>query len=157
MGNRVSDIADDDPKEFPWFHIIQWASESLPAGHVLRYDISAARLAAHTLCQNESILRDSIREEDIAGFILPTFLVDTESEDYNTPGIDEPNPIEFAASLLERLPNLSRVRYDLVPSHLSEDVFWRKFFSLLRRRILQTIASYCLSRSIYFPPIFVLR
>ena len=142
MGNRVSHIADDDSQEFPWFHIIQWASIYVPAGHVLKYDVSAAKGTSPALCDSQSDLRKSILEEDVTDFILPTFQEDPENEAPITNDHEDPNPIEFAAALLDLLPHLSIVRYELVPSHLSEDVFWRKFFSLLRRRILATIVSY---------------
>lgn len=141
MGNRISTDTDETRDDFPWFHILQWVGESLPSGSIFTYDISRAREAAILLCENELLLRESISNEDIRSFTLPTFLEEPDSDVEPPSAYGNPTLVEFAADLLEKLPNLARVRYDLVPSLLSEDVFWRKFFSLLRHRILATIAS----------------
>ena len=143
MGNRTSSDTDTDENcdDFPWFHILQWVGESLPSGTIFAYDIARAREAAISLCTNESRLRESISNEDISNFTLPTFLEEPDSDCDSPLESGNPTLVEFAADLLEKLPNLAHVRYDLVPSILSEDIFWRKFFSLLRHRILATIAS----------------
>jgi hypothetical protein len=142
MGNRISGPEhNEDQANSPWFHIIQWASASLPSGAVMRYDIGAAQESAHALCQSENSLRDLVLKEDVSKFSLPSFAEDPEMDCLDSNVFVNPSVFELAEVLLAQLPNLARVRYDLVPGSLSEDVFWRKFFSLLRRRIIETIVS----------------
>ena len=46
-----------------------------------------------------------------------------------------------ASALLEELPGLGRVRRKLVPSRLSEEEFWARFFSIVREAVLLTLGN----------------
>ena len=48
---------------------------------------------------------------------------------------DDTNFAEWAEALLEWSPELRRLRYRLVPRHLTEELFWSRYFNGLREQI----------------------
>jgi len=145
MGNTPSDTTGVIDDEFPWFHMLQWAGQVVPSGKVVRYDIDAVRITTQKLCSNEIELFEQISTEDISDLQLPTFLDEfpLTDETYSDTTVDMGNPtmLEFATFFINQMPILSQVRYRMVPRIISEDVFWHKFFSLILRHIIQTLAS----------------
>ncbi|KAF7232262.1 hypothetical protein EG68_11303 [Paragonimus skrjabini miyazakii] len=60
-----------------------------------------------------------------------TFLLAPPKEaqiDETTANFSSPETVQLALALLQEDPNLEAMRYKLVPSRISEDVFWRNYF-----------------------------
>jgi hypothetical protein len=145
MGSSSSQNMEVCEEDFPWFYILQWASEVVPSGKVLEYAIADVRDVAIELCANTNELRKEIEDTDVRNVRMPSFLEDCATPDAPRGGSTRTTwgttLVDFATYFLENMPALAQVRYDLVPRSLSEDLFWHKFFTVLRSRIIKTLVS----------------
>ena len=106
--------------QFPWFHIIQWCADERGAHIVWRYDINKVKSKVLRLSQNEETFYRECNEID----------------EYMHFSLDEDNFfLEWAADLLDQIETLKLLRYQLVPAKIKEDVFWRRYFSAVKRVI----------------------
>lgn len=84
------------------------------------------------LCETELRLLESLQKIEV-DVDLPMF----DSEVSSAEDEDMMPMIELASRLLEVVPNLSVVRFGLVPIRMSENEFWARFFSLINRTVLE--------------------
>ena len=123
--------SDNEPDDYPWLQIIQWATEGLSMEIVFTYDIPATKLAVNKFISDK---KQFIFMADNASFDseLETIRGEVEGNDERRAAWEE-----WAESLLEEVPELSTLRFELVPAIMTETIFWRCFFSGAKRVILQ--------------------
>jgi len=119
MGQAVAAPAD----EFPWFQILQWATEDLKTSEMFVYDLKAVRAAIEKDWENEDAVLAA--EENLS------LRCDEDSA--------EEVWVSWAQALLEISPKLADLRFSLVPKKISEEVFWAKIFSAAKLAVLTTI------------------
>ncbi|KEP61437.1 UNVERIFIED_CONTAM: BSD domain-containing protein [Hammondia hammondi] len=113
--------------EYPWFFLVQWACEKVPADAVFTWNLSDIKAEVAELTADPSTFLaccppdEAFRESGEFSF--------TESGVF----------VEWAMLLLELMPSLADVRYRLVPAKLAEEEFWCRFFSAVRHRIQQHV------------------
>ncbi|KFG63008.1 BSD domain-containing protein [Toxoplasma gondii RUB] len=113
--------------EYPWFFIVQWACEKLPADAVFTWNLSDIKAEVAELTADPMTFLaccpadEAFRESGEFSF--------TENGVF----------VEWAMLLVELLPSLADVRYRLVPAKVAEEEFWCRFFSAVRLRIQQHV------------------
>lgn len=124
MGQFLGGAAPEE--EFPWFQILQWATEDLQTSEIFTYDLVAIRAALEQIWASETNFQvASENAEDLR------LRCDEDS--------DEEVWLAWAAALLEKSPPLAALRFSLVPRKMTEEVFWAKIFASSKRAILSTI------------------
>lgn len=105
---------------YPWNEILKWGS----------YDLNVELTAKVSLAIVEEI-KDITTDEDT--FFKAIF------EKTLDPFHFENNYVSWATELLKQIPNLSNVRYNVVPKLLSEEEFWRKYFATIKMIIIKNL------------------
>ncbi|KAJ1606846.1 hypothetical protein OJ253_2578 [Cryptosporidium canis] len=113
---------------FPWFHIVQWSSEELPTNTVLKWNYKSIKEKVQSLTLNKEVFLTNCPISRIAKFSL-----DEDDPDCTIPFA------EWAAALLSQMDDLSNVRYELVPSRMSEGIFWQSYFNAIRNIIIKDV------------------
>ncbi|OII77449.1 BSD domain-containing protein [Cryptosporidium andersoni] len=109
---------------FPWFHIVQWASEDLPINTVLKWNYKTIKKKVEELTIDTNEFLKNCQSYKIDNFSL---------DDDQTPYA------EWAAALLVLIPSLSNIRYELVPRRMNENLFWQRYFSTIRSIIISDV------------------
>ncbi|POM85143.1 BSD domain protein [Cryptosporidium meleagridis] len=113
---------------FPWFHIVQWSSEELPTNTVLKWNYKSIKEKVQSLTLNKQVFLTNCPVSRIQGFSLEE---------------DDPDCIipfaEWAAALLSQIDELNNIRYELVPSRMSESIFWQSYFNAIRNIIIKDV------------------
>ncbi|KAL7066986.1 BSD domain-containing protein [Cryptosporidium serpentis] len=109
---------------FPWFHIVQWASEDLPINTVLKWNYKTIKKKVEELTIDTNKFLRNCQSYKIDNFSL---------DDDQTPYA------EWAAALLVLIPSLSNIRYELVPRRMNESLFWQRYFSTIRSIIISDV------------------
>ncbi|WRK32521.1 BSD domain containing protein, partial [Cryptosporidium parvum] len=113
---------------FPWFHIVQWSSEELPTNTVLKWNYKSIKEKVQSLTLNKQVFLTNCPVSRIQGFSLDE---------------DDPDCIipfaEWAAALLSQMDELNNIRYELVPSRMSESIFWQSYFNAIRNIIIKDV------------------
>ncbi|KAJ1606676.1 hypothetical protein OIY81_1631 [Cryptosporidium canis] len=113
---------------FPWFHIVQWSSEELPTNTVLKWNYKSIKEKVQSLTLNKQVFLTNCPISRI-----PKFSLDEDDPDCTIPFA------EWAAALLSQMDDLSNVRYELVPSRMSEGIFWQSYFNAIRNIIIKDV------------------
>ncbi|PFH36583.1 BSD domain-containing protein [Besnoitia besnoiti] len=113
--------------EFPWFFIIQWACEKIPSDAVFKWSLPDIKADVADLTADPSTFLASCPPDEAF----------RKSGEFSFG--DNSVFLEWACLLLEVLPSLGPVRYKLVPAKLSEEEFWCRYFSAVRRQIQQHV------------------
>ena len=125
MGQAAS--AEDDGEEFPWFQILQWATEDLKTSEIFTYDLKAVRTALEKIWEtDESFLAAS---SELAVDLRLSCDEDSAEEVW----------LSWAEALLVKSPKLAELRYRMVPRKMSDARFWEKIFAASRKAVLSTI------------------
>lgn len=119
---------------YPWFQIVQWACDPLPSNQIYKWnydyikqDVNAltAMINSKQDCTGDDFLHNCPSAAELQGFTM---------EDDNI-------YVEWAAVFLMRNPSLSRMRYRLVPSRVTEAHFWQRYFTAIRGIIQKQVLS----------------
>ncbi|EEA08166.1 BSD domain-containing protein [Cryptosporidium muris RN66] len=110
---------------FPWFHIVQWASEDLPINTVLKWNYKTIKKKVEELTIDTNEFLKSCQLYKIDNFSLDD---------------DQIPYAEWAAALLVLIPSLSNIRYELVPRRMNENLFWQRYFSTIRNIIISDVS-----------------
>ena len=124
MGQLLAGAAQEE--EFPWFQILQWATEDLNTSEIFTYDLVAVRKALENIWASETNFANACKD---AGDLRLTCDEDSDEEVW----------LAWAAALLEKSPSLAALRFSLVPRKMAEEVFWAKIFASSKKAILLTI------------------
>ncbi|PHJ17473.1 bsd domain-containing protein, partial [Cystoisospora suis] len=108
--------------DYPWFIIIQWACERIPSDAVFKWNLPDIKADVLDLIAD-----------------APTFVArcpqDLAFQKFEFSLSEDEVFVEWATILLKLHPSLADVRYKLVPAKISEEEFWARFFSAVRRCI----------------------
>lgn len=153
MGNRsASQVACEDEDAYPWLQLCQFVAESSPPQTVLIYDIQAVKVPIHYRDMSFSFqvavfeassppeqLEDALVRVRNDAVTFRHFSVIEPANDVG--GSDIPFLVDLANGLMDRIPDLKRVRTRLVPKILSEDLFWERYFSIIQSVVFKTISA----------------
>ena len=86
------------------------------------------------ICQDKPVLIDKLINFSGVAVDFSFFgSVDVVSEDSD---VRHDFPLlDIASALLDVVPNLSQIRFSLVPRRLTEEVFWNRFLSLIKDKV----------------------
>jgi len=120
-------------------HIAQWVAETQGIDKPSSDDILRAveGIASDETTKNRIGVRakGQTGPPSAVGPQSPTPLEEQAVE--NLPADDE--IVQWGATLLEDCPSLAEMRYKLVPSRISEELFWRRFFVELATKIFDNV------------------
>lgn len=105
---------------YPWNEILQWGS----------YDLNVEITANVSREIVEEIKDITIDEDSFFKAIDEKTLEPFHFED---------NYVIWATELLKHIPNLRKVRYNIVPKLLSEEDFWMKYFATIKMIIIKKL------------------
>ncbi|KAK6587812.1 hypothetical protein RS030_81215 [Cryptosporidium xiaoi] len=114
---------------FPWFHIVQWSSEELPTNTVLKWNYKNIKEKVQGLTLNKHVFLSN----------CPVSIIENFSLDEDSPNCNFAFA-EWAGALLMQIQELSDIRYQLVPSRMSEEIFWQRYFNAIRNIIIKDVS-----------------
>lgn len=109
--------------KYPWFHIVQWASEDINCNFVMQWNYSVLMSEVSHLTENADNFLTNCPAATIDNFFFQ----------------DGSVFLEWAASLLDSVPSLSKCRFRVVPSRLPEHRFWERYFHKVKQVVIQHV------------------
>jgi BSD domain len=119
----------EEGEEFPWFQILQWSTEEVPTSEMFVYDLQAVRKAIEKDWENETVF--------LAACPSGSETLELRCDDDSA----EEVWLSWASSLLDKSPELSDLRFSLVPRKMPEELFWARVFTTAKYSVLSTISS----------------
>eukprot|EP00920_Eleutheroschizon_duboscqi_P006971 GHVT01016163.1.p1 GENE.GHVT01016163.1~~GHVT01016163.1.p1 ORF type:complete len:189 (+),score=11.59 GHVT01016163.1:1427-1993(+) len=138
---ELRDLKDVDDEvqdvNFPWFHIVQWSCESLPANVIYKYNYDDIRRDVRGLTADPDTFLSLCPPAELEELSLL-------EEDQISAGSRPARPfsdfcLEWASALLGQIPTLGVARFRLVPARVKEDKFWRRYFCAVRKLVQQHV------------------
>ncbi|KYO02190.1 BSD-domain protein, putative [Plasmodium reichenowi] len=104
--------------KYPWNEIIKWGSDDL------NVDI------------NIKIVKKVIEEIKDITLDEESFFNITEGKDIQSFHFED-KYVLWATTLLKDIPNLKKIRYNIVPKYINENEFWLRYFSSIKMIIIK--------------------
>lgn len=120
----------DQDDLYPWFQLVQWGAESSQHDVVLVWDLESTwRIVNNLTSEGAERFLECVRMCRKEG-------AEIESQEFSL-NEDKMVFVDWAGALLGQLTSLREIRYVLVPRAMTEEEFWRVYFSLVRHTIEQ--------------------